>query len=261
MPLNDVTLLVTAGGRPGCLKETLEGIWQYLPECRVVVVNDDDIVVDFSSEYHNEVMRNVIWHEVPFDTFLTRKRNEGVKLIDTEYTLLLADDFKIDVSTRAVVIRMLHTLNNYYGDLVGGTVNNRLYEGKLEVKPGEYIKETRIDYERDFYRQGFVYVPTVFQPDLVANFFLARTKLLRDIPWDETIGPIGGEHADWFLDLKEKGKIVLWQKGLDIQEQERDPSKELSSYRARRQRAMLGHELFLKKRGVKCYYSFDEEVR
>jgi len=245
MSLNDVSLIITAGGRPGYLKELLNGVIKYLPETTTIVVNDDDK----DSSWFN-LPQKAIWKQTEPDTFLTRKRNLAVQLIDTKYALLLADDFEITTDTRATVIRMVNFLDTYpYIDVVAGTVNDRRYEGRLEVKEGEYIREHQLEYDHQF----------LYKVDIAVNFFLARTEVLRDVPWDERIGPIGGEHADWFLDMKAADKTVVWTPGLNIYEQPKDRSMEDESYRARRHRALNGHILMLAKRGVKRYISFGEQ--
>lgn len=246
--LSDVSIVITAGSRPGCLRKALFGLRGNLPEAKIVVVNDDGKIPQTVSGF--SLTQGIIWREMPPDTFLTRKRNAGVALVDTKYTLLAADDFEFDIASRATVIHMAEQLDKLpYIDVIGGRVNNRPYEGFLTEVKGQHIKETRTT------------LTALHSVDLLANFFLARTKVLRRNLWDETIGPIGGEHADWFLDLKSTGEMVVWDPKVNINEQEKDPSKEAPEYRAMRQRAQLGHELFLKKRGVKRYYSFDEEVK
>jgi len=250
MTLNDVSLIVTAGSRPGYLKELLNGITQYLPEATTVVVNDDEY-----NHYWFNLPRKTIWLQTNSDTFLTRKRNLGVQLADTKYALLLADDFLIDSNARRTVIRMVNILDSYNNiDVISGTYNDRRYEGFLEVVKGEYIREYQLDETKDW-----KLTPNIWQINISTNFFLARTEFLTRVPWDETIGPIGGEHADWFLDVKAARGVVAWTPGLNIYEQPKNPEMESPDYRKKRARALEGHNLMLKKRGVKRYVSFGEQ--
>ncbi len=119
---------------------------------------------------------------------------------------------------------------------------------------GEYIREHQLRLE------DWKIAPNLWKIDISANFFLAKTKLLTKVPWDETIGPIGGEHVDWFLDVKAAGGVVAWTPGLNIYEQEKNPEMESPDYRRMRARALQGHNLMLKKRGMKRYISFGENV-
>jgi hypothetical protein len=259
MPLNDVTIVITAGFRPGYLNNALLGIRRNLPECKVVVANDDGYTPAMGQM---ALDGNVIWKELPRDTFLTRKRNEAVKLVDTEYTLMASDDFDFTVDVRASVIRMSRILDAGMGNIIGGTVNDRRYEGYLTVNYPEYIKETRLIEDPDKSVGGLFSSPkNIWKVDIVANWFLANTRVLRQHPWDETIGPIGGEHADWFIDLKVAKRTVLWTPGLNIYEQPHDKTMEYVFYPEMRRRCWEGHNLFLAKRGIKRYYGFDEEVK
>lgn len=256
--LSDVTIVITAGSRPGYLRRALFGLRCNLPEAKVVVVNDDGNIPQTPGGFR--LTEGIIWREATHDTFLTKKRNMGVALADTKYVLLAADDFEFGIESRATVIRMTEILDQYrLPDVIAGSFNGKEYQGHFKVVEGEYIKEIALDKEND------LMIATgrtkLWKVDIAVNFFLARTKALRDVPWDETIGPIGGEHADWYLDMKAAGKVVAWTPGLNINEQEKDPYKESPEYGAMRKRCWDGHALMLKKRGVKKYYGFNEEVK
>ena len=260
--LSDVTIAITAGSRRGYLDAALNGIRRYLPECRVVVANDDGLKTTLGGF---PLYSGVIWKELPPDTFLTRKRNEAVKLVDTKYTLMASDDFDFTTDTRAALIRMERILDSWRNvDVIGGTYNDRAYEGFLTIKAGEYIKETRLNEHdaKSFLRDGSFRSTNLYKVDITANWFLAHTFVLRQVPWDENIGPIGGEHADWFLDLKAANRTVVWTPGLNMYEQPKNREMEAPGYRAMRKRAFeTGHKLMLAKRGVKQYFGFDEEVK
>jgi hypothetical protein len=244
MLLSDVTILITTFLRPGYLKQCLRDISENLPECPVSVACDDETTPrDW----------DVSWSQLPFDTGLTGKRNAAVNKTRTRYSLLGCDDFDFStVDARMSILKMETFLdNNETVDVVVGRVNHREYEGYLQYIPGNYIKEQRLlPQVQD--------APT--RVDIGVNFFLARTDVLREIPWDETIRPIGGEHADWFLSMKEASKIVIYLPGANINTMEDNARWRHPDYVKYRRRAQEGHELFLKKRGVKRYYSFDERV-
>jgi len=256
--LSDVTIVLTAGSRPGYLNFALLGLSRYLPECTVVVVNDDGY---YPARSGQRLDRNVIWKELPKDTWLTKKRNEGVMLVDTKYTLMAADDFDFTIDSRATVIRMANILDKYHvPDVIAGTFNDYRYEGYLDWVPGKYIKETRLNEETDTpFAKG--HRITLWKVDIATNFFLARTDTLRDVPWDETIGPIGGEHADWYIDMKNANRVVVWTPGLNIYEQAKDATMENPDYGRMRHRCWDGHKLMLAKRGVDVYYGFDDEAK
>jgi len=252
--LGDVTILVTSFLRPGYLDRCVHGICENLPECKLIIVDDSKStdkpekgfgVID-SFEYHR-------WDQfifLPFDSGLSAKRNAGVRSCQTKYLLLGCDDF--DFSTKEArngitkFVSMADTCRDF--DVFGGRVDDNPYEGFLEYKPGEYIKETRLDW-RILDGQGAVC-------DLTVNYFLARTEVMKQFPWPEEM-KIGGEHVCFFLDLKLAGREVCWVKGVNITTLKLGPEAMDPRYPEFRARAKtLGHPLMLKRYGVKEYIGF-----
>jgi glycosyltransferase involved in cell wall biosynthesis len=253
--LGDITIVIPTFHRRGYLRDCLAGIRENLPECDVIVVSDDGVIPQTANEIY-----------LPYDSGLTAKRNAGVAQVQTRYTLIGSDDF--DFSTdeaREGIIKMEKALSSsevnmgYEIDVVAGRVNDRCYEGTLEYVPGEYIKEHR----RPLGDLPFRLLPfKLWKVDIAANYFLARTSILRAVPWDESIVKIGGEHVDFFLDLKAAKIVVAFLQEANINQMEYDASKQDPRYKAFRQRALTtGHALMMKKRGIKKYFGFDEEVK
>jgi hypothetical protein len=239
MSLEQVTILITTFLRDGYLFDCLASIKENLPECSVVTIDDG-----YPSHEKNELVTYL-----PFDSGLPAKRNEGARLTKTPYILMGCDDF--DFSSKDVrdgIVRLVSILDeNPDIDVAGGRVNNNPYEGFLEIIPDIAIKETRLvpDGTKAFYKV-----------DLTVNYFLARTSVILDTPWDERM-KIGGEHGDWFLELKEKNKHVVWVPGVIIHEFPFNQTKFHFDYSKYRGRAKdLGHKIFLQKRNVKDYWGF-----
>jgi len=252
--LTDVTIIVPTFHRRGYLEDCLTRIADNLPECPVVIASDDDSPALL-------LRKNTVWVNLPYDSGLTAKRNAAVYEVRTKYTLVGSDDFDFrNLEARESIAEMTDVLNGCPKiDVVVGQVNSRDYQGRLEYVPGEYIKEHRLNMATEL---PFDLKPyPVWRIDIGVNFFLARTDVLREIPWDESIRPIGGEHADWFLDLKTANKVVVFLPFANICAMPYDASKQHHCYREMRNRAYLGHELMMKKRNIKRYYGFDEEVK
>lgn len=251
--LSDVTIIVPTFHRRGYLRDCLRILEENLPECDVVVASDDG-TAPFPQ------MHKAWWISLPYDSGLTAKRNAAVNLVGTKYALIASDDFDFSSpEARKGVIEMAMVLKyNTNVDVVAGRVNNKPYEGNLEYVPGEYIKEHRT-------HKGlmpFILKPlTLWKIDIAANYFLARTEVLKEIPWDEEIRPIGGEHVDFFLDLKAANKVVAYLPFANVDTFPYQPIKQHPMYRDFRRRAYIGHEQMMKKRKIKRYYSFDEEVK
>jgi glycosyltransferase involved in cell wall biosynthesis len=250
--LSDVTIVIPTFHRRGYLRDCLAGIRENLPECDVVVVSDDGVIPQTANEIY-----------LPYDSGLTAKRNAGVAKVQTRHTLIGSDDF--DFSTdeaREGIVRMARTLRvsevniGFEIDVLAGRVNQRPYEGTLEYVQGEYIKEHRVNFI-----WGLGMTTCLIRIDIAANYFIARTSVLRAFPWDESIRPIGGEHADWFLDLKEANMNVLFIDGVNINQMPYDASKQDPRYREYRRRALTtGHALMKKKRNIKQYIDFNGGV-
>lgn len=244
--LTDVSILVTTFWRPGYLRECLKGIRANLPECEICVTSDDDLFTNAEGEYWDN------WNTLPFDSGLTAKRNAAVNLSTRKYSLLAADDFNFaPLYVREGIERMVATLDAHPEvDVVVGTYNNKKYEGYLEYVPGEYIAEHR---KKSDELPIFLKPYPAWKIDIGINYFLARTDVLREVPWDENIRPIGGEHGDWFLQMKRAGKTVVFVEGCKIEALEDRPEWRHLEYLSHRRRAQYGHQIMLKKWGVKEY--------
>jgi len=253
--LSDVTILVTSFLRHGYLLKCLEGLAANLPECKVVIVDDsNDAKIGGLLCNHGPQMAHLDWKIILmyFDSGLSMKRNVGVQVCRTKYLLLGADDF--DFSTKEAregIEVMLATLDRLKGiDIAGGRVDSRPYEGFLDYVPGSHIQEIRL--QTDGMRKGDVALC-----DLTVNYFLARTQVLKAIPWDENIRPIGGEHGDWFLTVKETGRKVAYIHGANITTLHLGPEAQHPDYAKYRSRAVThGHRIFMEKRNIREYLGF-----
>jgi glycosyltransferase involved in cell wall biosynthesis len=252
--LSDVTILVTTFLRPGYLRECLETIKTGLPECDVIISCDDNLS-------HDKIPPGrYTWASLPFDSGLSAKRNAAVAHTTTKYALLGCDDFDFSpLNVRRGVARMIDVLDAHSEvDVVVGTFNGRAYEGTLEYVPGEYIKEHRLlNGSIEMICRG---ARPAYKIDIGINYFLARTSVLREIPWDENIGPIGGEHGDWFMTMKQAKKTVVFVPGCDIYSLLSKNVWTHPDYFKYRRRTHLGHQAMLKKWGVKRYIGFDEAI-
>ena len=233
--MSDVTILVTSFLRPGCLAECMASIKLWLPDCKVIVIDDGDLPLALPDP------GNCDWSliRLPFDSGLSAKRNAGVKAATTKYVLLGCDDFYFFDAARKGIELLIDALGLFGPDnlrvrnsvvLASGRVDDNPYEGFLEYKKGEYIKETRADVSSSVHEGDCQLV------DLTVNYFLARTEALKQFPWPEEM-KIGGEHVCLFLDLKLAGKNVAWVKGVNVTTQLYDPSKQDPRYAQFRARA------------------------
>jgi hypothetical protein len=252
--LSDVTILVTTFLRPGFLRATLKDISANLPECKVSVASDDDDPAF--------PLSGVDWTVLPFDSGLTAKRNAAVSKATTKYALLGSDDYDFSKPfVREGIERMVVTLDDHPEvDVVVGTYNGMRYEGHLQFVPGEYIMEHRL---RPSQPPMFLKPYPGWKIEMGINYFLARTEVLREVPWDERVRPIGGEHGDWFTDMKLANKVIVFVKDCNIEAKQAPEGESWAhpDYGKYRRRAQMGHEAMLKKHGIKDYWSYGQGPR
>src|SRR5512143_3189093 len=79
-----LTVLIKTFERPKVLRRLLISIRRQYPDLKIVVVDDSRQPIDI------EGVRTI---PMPFDSGVSAGRNEGLKHIDTRYTLVLDDDF------------------------------------------------------------------------------------------------------------------------------------------------------------------------
>jgi hypothetical protein len=98
----------------------------------------------------------------------------------------------------------------------------------------------------------------VWQVDIGVNYFLARSEVLRKHPWDQTIVPIGGEHGDFFMTLKQAGRTVVWQDNCHIKTFDAIERRHPDYMTMRRRAQSTGHKIMCEKWGIKDWlYKWD----
>lgn len=253
--LSKISVLITTFLRDGNLEACIGILRSHMPDIKIIVVDDGHMTDKKLLMYKALTAAGHTVLLVPFDTGLAEKRNIGIRACSTEYLLMGCDDFVFDNSARAGVEKLLSVLeSNPSFALASGRVNNVPYEAFLETMPGEYVKEHPlvIKKQKPFYKV-----------DLTVNYFLARMNLIRDTPYDSRM-KIGGEHGDWFLEMKEKGRVTVYVPGVNILNMDstghiegNDPNYD--SYRSRAKN--LGHAIYLAKRQFKHHIGMHISVK
>jgi glycosyltransferase involved in cell wall biosynthesis len=255
--LKDVSVIIPTFLRRAHLCRALDGLLHNAPEAEVIVACDD--------EMYGIIYGNGKWVSLPWDIGLTAKRNAAVAASTRKYILCGCDDFDFTPEAVAGIQTLTEVLDAHPAvDIAVGRVDNKRYEGFLQWKPGEYIRETYLT--PGAAPEGGWFVPIALKPhimwkiDIGINYFLARREVLEQYPWDENIRPIGGEHGDFFLTLKHADKYVVWVPGVNINTIKLPVEMEDPQYAQYRRRAFAtGHRIFLDKWQVKRYISFTEK--
>jgi glycosyltransferase involved in cell wall biosynthesis len=197
----ELTVVIKTFQRPKALRRLVASIRRFFPDVPVVVVDD-------SSEPLEPPPDGVtLYRHLSFNSLgVSAGRNLGVREVETPYTLICDDDMEFGRKTD--VAKMLGTVQATRFDLVSCRWLDhepwrsiprgyRRYEGTLDVEDG-------VLYHRLGATRGEVEGLPVF--DIVHQFFVAPTELLRASPWEERF-KVAGEHVDFFLRLKERAVL------------------------------------------------------
>ena len=174
--MNDkITACITAYQRPESLQRLLDSIKRFYPDLPVLVEDTGGN--------------------------LSAARNRLAVKCKTQYYLMLEDDFVFTEKTRIEKLLTIMQNNPQLGGAAGTTHEPR--------QRGTANRGGKIWWDRDFFRiRNQVYLSRPHQPrkrtngiawqpcDLVVNFGVFRTDMLRTIPWDENL-PIQ-EHTDYY---------------------------------------------------------------
>jgi GT2 family glycosyltransferase len=192
----DLTVVVKTFQRPEALRRLLGSIRRFAPALPVVVVDDSEEPLEPPPDGATRYLHR------PFNSLgVSAGRNLGVGQVETPYTLICDDDMVL--GRRTDLARMLRTAQETSFDVVSCRWLDhepwrsiprgyRRYEGTLDIRDGVLVH--RLGATR-----GEIDGLPVF--DIVHQFFVAPTDLLRTNPWDERF-KVAGEHVDFFLRLK-----------------------------------------------------------
>ncbi len=198
---NRVTAIVPVFLRKQCLFNLITSIRKFYPKLKIIVGYQGD----FGEKIKDDLVEIIF---LPFDCGLSYSRNELVKKVDTEYTLLLDDDF---VFIEETILEKLLDVFAYEKDIgiVGGRLKDKSYE-KFFIFAGEILSSI---YFEELREKGFLEYRKINNlnfgfADIIYNFFIAKTKVLKKYKWDNR-HLIWSEHLDFFLNLKLNSKVKV----------------------------------------------------
>lgn len=185
----NLSIIIKTFNRPNALIKLLESINRFYPNIKILIADDGNDCI--SPDYQSYAQ----YFKLPYDVGLSYGRNFLIDKVDTEYLLLLDDDFefteKTDINKLYQAIKKNKDL-----DIIGGLVNNFgnepiYYNNKLVLKDGTLYH---------YRKQNNGYINNIPLFDIILNFFIARTQSIRKIRWDDDLKVI--EHEDFFLRCK-----------------------------------------------------------
>lgn len=260
-PFSRVCVLIKTFLRDGFLFRTVQDIQKHLPGMKMIIVDDGYESREKIKLYADLRRRGHFCVWLPFDSGFGAKANAGMPYMDREYVLIGSDDF--DFAGREVPdgIRRMISVLDARGDIavVAGRVDNNPYEGFIE-RGADYFREIRFDpavHPMERTPDGVEYALV----DLTVNYNLVRSKVLGPgrVVW-ETHNKIGGDHFDFYEEMRKRGYKIAWAPGVNIRQMRGVHPlnhRKYGEYRARARQAIPG---FLRKHGIRRYIGFDGRV-
>lgn len=193
--MDEVTCVIKSFKRPYALESLYNSIRSFYPEIKIVVVDDsgtEKFMTDSMAKKTGEDS-NIVIKQTEFDIGLSAGRNLGLSLTETEYFVLLDDDFIFLEDTK--IGRFVEAIKSSNCDIVGGRLNEkgqtRALSTVMNIKDGVLYDKTGFhDCENG-----------VYIVDKVYNFFIGNTKnVLTKNKWDENLKLC--EHNEFFLRAK-----------------------------------------------------------
>lgn len=189
--IDNLTILIKSFLRKDSVDRLIKSIRKYYSDVKIIVVDDSDSGYNF--DYDNHIKT----YNIEFDSGLSKGRNFGVSKINTEFFLLLDDDFEFTENTD--IIKWMDIMIESNLDILGGDVimngEKINYFGNFELV-GKYLYYKNERYEiNDKYKTC----------DFVLNFFIAKTYKIREFGWDDELKL--AEHTAFFFEHKNKLKV------------------------------------------------------
>lgn len=202
--IDRITAIVPSFLRDECLRKLITSLRQYYPTLKLIVGYQGKHI-DIEDKYTDIVY-------LPEDCGLSYSRNKLVEKVNTDFTLLLDDDFEFCEATYLEKMMEIFIADEKIG-IVGGRLkekgNIKSYE-KYFIFVNDIISSIKwnllyqnkvIDYSKINYT-NFGYA------DIIFNFFIAKTSVLAKYTWDNK-HKIHSEHLDYFLNLRLNSNIKV----------------------------------------------------
>jgi phosphorylcholine metabolism protein LicD len=245
-----VTAIVTTFDRPESLNKLVKSFYELYPDISLIIGNQGHQSVDL-------IYPNVTVVKLPYDCGLSYARNELVKYVKTEFVLLLEDDHFV---TKELDIYKMIEVFGYDKNI--GLISSRISDNnKIRIYERQLFKLNDVLISIDWNKlqqKNLVSKCKINNlefgiTDLVYNFFLAKTSILRKYPWDND-NKVNSEHLDFFLNLKLNSNVkVAFIPEVFIHH---DHSSETSIYSQHRNR--MYYDLIYKKYGLIKGYAIGE---
>lgn len=189
--LENLTILVKSFMRYDCLLNLIKSIRQFYPEIKIIIVDDSGEDKKF------DIDDNIKTYNIEFDSGLSKGRNFGVSKIETEFFLLLDDDFEFTENTD--LVEWMDIMIESDLDILGADVI-------MDGKKMEYFADLELINGVLHYRpEKNIIKNNCKLCDMVLNFFIAKTDMIRKHKWDDDLKL--AEHTAYFFEHRGKIKV------------------------------------------------------
>lgn len=196
--LDQLTVIIKTIHRPWCCARLIQSLDRYAAGLKIHVLDDGLPHRRLSATYKRDALRANQLIETEFDIGISAGRNRLLETVTTPFFLLLDDDH---IVTEESKIESLVLKLESYGDncdLLAARSNSSGTPRCFEPDPSRRILKA---IPRHHKRDG-----DVFFCDLVPNTFVAKTKTVQAIGWDEALKV--HEHWEFFY--------RAWMQGLRV---------------------------------------------
>ena len=193
-----ITIIVKTIFRPKCLLRLCQSIRRFYKTIPIIVVDDSYISIfpTDTLEYGN-----FVYSKLPFDSGVSVGRNHGIKIAKTPYVLIVDDDFVFTEDTKIELLFDFLENNPDYGLICAGYSDRGLFTGRFyRTEDGIEIEEV-LDNPKDKNIVLEQLEKDIFRSERGQNFFLARTHVLREVPWDDNLKT--NEHTEHFYRISQ----------------------------------------------------------
>lgn len=177
--LDDLTIIIKTIHRPWCCARLIQSIDQFLADVKIHVLDDGRPDKRLSATYPAEAARVNHLIETKFDIGISAGRNQLLASVETPYFLLIDDDHVI--VDQSDVAGMLEKLRRYGAkcDLLAALSDKNGKPRCFAVDEEKLVLRARVHHHRE--DDG------VYFCDFVPNTFVAKTDVVREIGWDESL--------------------------------------------------------------------------
>ncbi len=249
--MQNVTFGITTFNRPMLLRQLIDSIRLRYPSVRIVVADNGDEQVTLPD--------NVQVIRLPFDCGLSRARNALIDHLQTDYLLVLEDDFQFTDETDIEPLRQVLDSAADVG-VVGGAIrgiDGRVTCYALDIEVCRQTMRVREATHRvEITPSGIPYRIC----DMVWNFALFRRTMLHEHRWVDALKI--GEHCPFFYEVKlaSRWRVASCSLPKIFHVPDRRPAK----YMKYRRRAADYFHAYLSARGINRYqrvlpYHYEDE--